>query len=70
MTRSSVAGLVRIPFSAREAEATETLASRATVVIVGTSVSAGVDDWLLQDPPVLAFLKRFTENVYSTATMS
>jgi hypothetical protein len=31
---------VRIPFSAREAEATLTLASRATVVIVGAAPSA------------------------------
>ena len=67
MTRSSVSALVRIPFSARDAEATETLASRATVVIVGTSVSAGVRCWLLQFCP---WLKRITENVYSRATMS
>ena len=36
VTRASVVGLVRIPFRTRDAEATDTFASRATVVIVGT----------------------------------
>jgi hypothetical protein len=40
VTRSCVAALVRIPFITREAEATDTFASRATVMIVGT-VPAG-----------------------------
>jgi hypothetical protein len=35
VTRASVAGLVRIPFRTRDADATETFASLATVVIVG-----------------------------------
>jgi hypothetical protein len=34
-----MSGVVRIPLSARDAEATETLASRATVVIVGAGSS-------------------------------
>jgi hypothetical protein len=37
VTRSCVSALVRIPFSTRDADATETFASLATVVIVGTS---------------------------------
>ena len=36
VTRANVSGFVRIPFRTREADATETFARRATVVIVGT----------------------------------
>jgi hypothetical protein len=32
-----MSGVVRMPFSARDADATETLARRATVVIVGAA---------------------------------
>src|SRR5918994_895633 len=66
VTRASVSGLVRIPFSTRDADATETFARRATVVIVGTlsAVSSGIG-WVSS----ASMLKRITENVYSSATM-
>jgi hypothetical protein len=44
VTFASVSGFVRIPFSARDAEAIETFASFATVVIVGAPSSVGLGD--------------------------
>jgi hypothetical protein len=41
VTFASVSGVVLIPFRAREADATETFASFATVVIVGAPSSVG-----------------------------
>jgi hypothetical protein len=48
---------VRIPFSARDADATLTFARRATVVIVGWPSSG------------TCLLKRITENVYRSARL-
>jgi hypothetical protein len=45
VTRARVAALVRMPFNARDAEATDTFASRATVVIVGTAPSGSNAGW-------------------------
>jgi hypothetical protein len=65
-----VAGLVRIPFRTRDAEATETLARRATVVIVGTTSSSDDATGSCNFAPCCLSLKRISENVYSTVTMS
>jgi hypothetical protein len=56
-----------IPFITREAEATETFARRATVVIVG-ALSAGSSrvGWVSG----VSILKRITENVYRDGRMS
>jgi multiple sugar transport system ATP-binding protein len=60
VTRRSVSGCVLIPLSTREADATETFASLATVARVGVSSCAGCK----------GFLKTIVENVYSSASLS
>jgi hypothetical protein len=67
VTRAAVSGLVRIPLRTREADAIDTFARRATVVIVGTSscVSSAVST----APSDSVVLKRITENVYKRVTM-
>jgi hypothetical protein len=62
-----VSGLVRIPFRARDAEATETFANWATVVIVGTAAAgSSIVGWV----SAASILKRITENVYRDGRMS
>jgi multiple sugar transport system ATP-binding protein len=55
-----------MPLRTRDAEATETFANRATVVIVGISLVSPV---VFTPTCPQLFLKRITENVYKTTTM-
>src|SRR3954454_11303302 len=69
-----MSAVVRMPFSARDAEATETLASRATVVIVGAasvvpSLSSPSIPAASLPPTSPRIGKRFSENVYSGPRM-